>query len=244
MTEWFEEWFNTEEYLNVYRHRNDADAERLVNLILANTILDHNADVIDLACGNGRHSIHFAECGFNVTAVDLSEILLDAAQKNAESLGLSIKFVNSDIRSFQSESKFDLAVNLFTSFGYFETDDENFSLFKNIFNSLKNNGYFVLDYFNANYLSNNLVTHSEEIVSEKKIIQERRIIGHRVIKDITISEDGLRKSFRESVRIYSGTELLAAIKNSGFKVHKVFGDYDGINFDLNSSPRIIIISGK
>ena len=186
MTEWFEEWFNTEDYLNVYQHRNDADAERLVNLILANTILDHNAEVIDLACGNGRHSIHFAECGYNVKAVDLSENLLCVARKSAESLGLKIKFVNSDLRSFQSSSKFDLAVNLFTSFGYFETDDENFSLFPKVFNLLKNKGYFVIDYFNANYLSNNLVTHSEDIVSEKKIIQERRIIGHRVIKDINL----------------------------------------------------------
>ena len=244
MTAWNEEWFNTEDYLNVYQHRNDADAERLVNLILANTILDHNAEVIDLACGNGRHSIHFAECGYNVKAVDLSENLLCVARKSAESLGLKIKFVNSDLRSFQSSSKFDLAVNLFTSFGYFETDDENFSLFPKVFNLLKNKGYFVIDYFNANYLSNNLVTHSEDIVSEKKIIQERRIIGHRVIKDITISKDGLRKSFRESVRMYSGTELLTAIKNSGFKIHKVFGDFDGSKFDLNSSPRIIIISGK
>ena len=94
MTEWFEEWFNTEDYLNVYQHRNDEDAERLVNLILANTILDHNAEVIDLACGNGRHSIHFAECGYNVKAVDLSENLLCVARKSAESLGLKIKFVN------------------------------------------------------------------------------------------------------------------------------------------------------
>jgi cyclopropane fatty-acyl-phospholipid synthase-like methyltransferase len=244
MTEWFEEWFNTEEYLNVYRHRNDADAEQLVKLIMANTVLPHNADVIDLACGNGRHSIHFAECGYNVTAVDLSENLLFVARKNAESMGLNIKFINSDLRSFQSSSKFDIAVNLFTSFGYFETDDENFSLFPKVFNLLKNKGYFVIDYFNANYLSNNLITHSEDTVSEKKIIQERRIIGHRVIKDITISKDGLKKSFRESVRMYSGNELLTAIENSGFKVHKVFGNIDGSKFDLNSSPRIIIISGK
>ena len=244
MAEWFEEWFNTEDYLNVYRHRNDADAERLVDLILANTILGHNADVIDLACGNGRHSIHFAECGYNVTAVDLSENLLCAAQKSAENLGLNIRFINSDLRSFQISSKFDLAVNLFTSFGYFETDDENFSLFPKVFKLLKNKGYFVIDYFNANYLSNNLVTHSEDIVSEKKIIQDRKIIGDRVVKDITISQDGLRKNFRESVRMYSGTELLTALKKSGFKIHKVFGDFDGSKFDLNSSPRIIIISGK
>ncbi len=244
MTEWFEEWFNTEEYLNVYRHRNDADAERLVNLILANIDLNQNANVIDLACGTGRHSILFAENGFNVTAVDLSENLLNVARKTAENLELKINFVNADLRNFCITSKFDLALNLFTSFGYFETDDENFSLFFDASDLLKNNGYFVIDYFNTNFIRKNLVAYSEDFIAGKKIIQERRIMGNRVIKDITIAKNGTRKSYMESVRMYSDSELLTGLEKSGLKIFKIFGDFDGSKFDLNSSPRIIIISCK
>lgn len=244
MTEWFEEWFSTEEYLNIYRHRNDADAERLVNLILANVNLDQRADVIDLACGYGRHSILFADKGFNVTAVDLSEKLLRMASQAAESQDLRISFVNGDLRKFCITSKFDLAVNLFTSFGYFETDDENFSLFSIAYGLLNEGGYFVIDYFNADYLRYNLIPHSEAILSEEKIIQERRIVGNRVVKDIIIKKNGIRKNFRESVRMYTVSELRDRLERSGFRVVNMYGDFDGSEFDLNSSPRIIIISRK
>ena len=244
MAEWFEEWFNTEEYLNVYRHRNDAEAEQLVNLILANVDLEQNADVIDLACGTGRHSILFAERGFNVTAVDLSEKLLSVARLNAESLGLQIDFVTADLRNFCITSKFELAVNLFTSFGYFESDVENFSLFNDAFDLLKDDGYFVIDYFNANYIRKNLIPHSEDIINGKKIIQDRKILGDRVIKDIVVAKNGTRRNYRESVRMYSDSELKAGLEKSGLRIIKTFGDFKGSRFDLNSSSRIIIISSK
>ena len=90
MSEWFEVWFNTDEYLDVYQHRNEADANALVQLILKNVNLDRNASVLDLACGAGRHSILFAKRGFKVTAVDLSDNLLRVAKKSAEKNKVSI----------------------------------------------------------------------------------------------------------------------------------------------------------
>lgn len=244
MAEWFKEWFDTNEYMEVYRHRNDADAQKLVSLILENIKLDKNADIIDLACGAGRHSILFAERGFNVTAVDLSRNLLKIARRRAENGVTKINFINADLREFCITSKFDLAVNLFTSFGYFETDDENFSLFYNACELLKPGGYFVIDYFNPGYLQQNLVPFSEDIIDGKKIIQERRIMGNRIIKDITIAKNSKRKKFIESVRMYSGSELLSALEKSGLKISGIYGDFNGSKFDLNSSSRIIIISGK
>lgn len=244
MAEWFEEWFNTEEYLDVYRHRNEADAEKLVGLILKNVNIRPGAEIIDLACGAGRHSILFAEKGYNVTAVDLSTNLLNIARKRAEELNLRINFVNADLRNFCFTSKFDLAVNLFTSFGYFENDEENFLLFSQASGLLKDNGYFIIDYFNANYIVNNLVFHSEDLINGRKIIQERKIIGNRVIKKIMIRTNGTTKSYTESVRMYSDTDLLSAMEKRGLKIENIFGNFNGSKFDLNSSPRIIIISGK
>ncbi len=244
MAEWFESWFNTEEYLSVYRHRNDAEAEKLVNLILKKVDIFPGSDIIDLACGAGRHSILLAEKGFNVTAVDLSENLLGVARKTAEDLNLKINFVNADLRNFCISSKFDLALNLFTSFGYFEKDEENFALFTKGFELLKPGGQFVIDYFNTNYIQRNLVPHSEGIINDKKVIQDRKIVGNRVIKNILIAKNGTKERYIESVRMYSDSELSAAIERSGLKIKKIFGDFDGSDFDLNTSPRIIIISVK
>jgi cyclopropane fatty-acyl-phospholipid synthase-like methyltransferase len=244
MKEWFKDWFNTEEYLSVYRHRNDEDAVKLVNLILNNVEIKLGSNVIDLASGAGRHSILFAEKGFNVTSVDLSENLLEVARKTSEKLGLKINFVNADLRNFCITSRFDLAVNLFTSFGYFNSDKQNYSLFSTAYNLLNDNAFFVLDFFNSNYIRNNLVEHSEDSKNGKWIIQERKIFQDRVIKNIKISNNGNSKSFMESVRLYTQEELISAVQTCGFNVEKTFGDYDGNNFDLDSSGRIIIISRK
>lgn len=244
MVEWFEEWFNTPEYLNVYKHRNETDAKKLVELILSNVKLPHNAQVLDMACGAGRHSVLFASKGYQVTAVDLSQNLLEAARKAAEKQNLTMRFIKSDIRHLDLLTQFNLVVNLFTSFGYFEDDSENFSIFKIAYEHLLTDGYFVLDYFNKFYIEKNLIAYSEDSTKNGKLIQKRRVEGNRVIKNITILNNGSQKDYFESVRMYSKEELLTALRNTGFRINKVMGNFEGHDFDLESSGRIIIIAQR
>jgi len=150
--EWFKHWFNSEEYLKVYKHRDEKDAEELVKLVLNNIQINLGANILDMAAGFGRHAILFAKKGFKVSAVDLSENLLSIAQNNAEKEGVNIEFIQSDIRHFTSTKKYNLIINLFTSIGYFESDDENYYILKNAFELLKDGGFFVLDYFNKNFV--------------------------------------------------------------------------------------------
>ena len=171
MSDWFEDWFNTKEYLEVYRHRNESEAKELVSIILNSIQIPENGSVLDLACGAGRHSIYFAQKGYDVTAVDLSQNLLLVAKEAALENKVNIEFIQSDIRYFSSGKKFDLIVNLFTSFGYFETDSENFMLFEIVKKYLNNSGYFVLDYLNKTYVQNNLVKESTDMLGKGKIIQ-------------------------------------------------------------------------
>ncbi len=244
MEEWFKDWFNTEEYLNVYKHRNEQDAKELVELILESIDLPWNAKVLDLACGPGRHSILFAQKGYQVSAVDLSKNLLKVAMNSAAKSNVNVNFIEADLRSLCIKSRFDLVVNLFTSFGYFEEDKENFKLFKRAFQFLNDNGYFVLDFFNKNYLEKNIVARSEDYIDQSKIIQERKIEGDRVIKKITILNDDHERHFMESVRMYNSFELISEIESRGFNVEYIFGGVRGRTFDLETSPRIIIIAKK
>ncbi len=241
---WYEDWFNSKEYLTVYRHRNEAEAKQLVDLILKNVQIPAGSDVLDMACGAGRHAILFAKKGFDVTAVDLSQALLSIAKERAERFNLNIQFVNSDLRKFSINKKFALVNNLFTSFGYFEEDEENFKILKIAFEHLKNGGYFVIDYLNRYEVEKNLVPRSITELPDGSILQERRINSNRVEKKITINNNGSEKSFTESVRMYSEDELKNAVKKTGFNIEKVFGDFEGNNFNLQTSPRIIIIARK
>ncbi len=244
MDEWYKDWFNTEEYLNVYRHRNDEDAKRLVNLVLSKVKLPENSGVLDLACGAGRHSILFAENRFKVTAVDLSENLLEVAKKSAEKAGVHVNFVRCDIRYFSISAKFSLVVNLFTSFGYFEEDEENFRVFKVAYEHLQAGGYFVLDFFNKCYIEKNLVPESVNVYNGEKIIQRRSVEGSRIKKKIFIMKNGNEKHYHESVRMYCKDELISAIERHGFEIKSLFGDFDGNYFDHEKSKRIIIIARK
>jgi 2-polyprenyl-3-methyl-5-hydroxy-6-metoxy-1,4-benzoquinol methylase len=242
MTEWFESWFNTDEYVEVYKHRNEPEAKKHVEFILEHSKVLPGSSILDMACGTGRHSLIFAEKGFDVTSVDLSDNLLCMASKSAAELNLQINFIKSDLRDIQLDQKFDLALNLFTSFGYFEEDDDNFRIFDVALKHLKENGKFVIDFFNKNYLLKNLCEYSESSVLGRKIIQHRSVSGERVIKKIEIKSADTDKFFYESVRLFSPVELIEGLNNRGLFVDRIFGDFQGNSFDPDKSERIIIFA--
>jgi len=242
--EWFKQWFNSKEYLNVYRHRDKKDAKELLHLVLDNINSSNVRTVLDMAAGHGRHAIILARKGFKVTAVDLSEMLLNIARKNAEKDNLEIEFVHSDIRQFNPDKKFDLIINLFTSIGYFDSDEENFHILNKAYDLLADKGYFVLDYMNKNFVRNTLVPFTVDTIDKGTITQNRFIKNERVIKEIIIEKERSTEKYYESVRMFSYEELTGTMKNIGFKVLHTFGDFLGNPFELENSPRIIIISHK
>jgi len=241
---WYKEWFNSENYLKVYGHRDETEAERLADLITKELALQHNSSVLDMACGAGRHAIAFAKKGFDVTAVDLSERLISEAKRNGLQAKVKVDFILSDILEFNSSKQFDVAVNLFTSIGYFETDEENFAVIKKAYNLLKQDGHFILDYFNKDFLLNNLVPTSIFSENGLRIIQNRTIEGKRIVKKITFENNNLVNEFYESVRLYSYDEMLNFFLNSGFLISKQYGNYYGNDFERESSPRLIIFAKK
>ena len=243
-SEWFKDWFNTPEYLNVYRHRNESDAEQHIDLITSNILLNPDSKILDMACGAGRHAILLARKGYDVTGVDLSENLLSIARQTLLNENLSANFIHSDIREFHSEMNYYLILNLFTSFGYFETDDENYSILQKAYDLLKPGGSFVLDVFNSYYLTKNLVEFSEEKINNAEIHQYREIKDKRVIKKIVVTKDGELSTYLESVRMYKKEELEIVLNKIGFDIYKTFGDFLGNEFEQFNSPRLILFCRK
>lgn len=244
MSEWYKNWFSSEEYLQVYRHRNEQDAEYLLDLILNSTNLPAGSMVLDAACGAGRHSVALAQKGYNITAFDLSKSLLKIGKNNSRKLGLKIDFLCSDIRNVALAAKFNLIINLFTSFGYFDSDEENFQFLCNSKELLQNDGYFVLDYLNKNEVVDNLVPETRRNYKGKTYLEKRFISKGRVIKEIIINGNGEHNNYIESVRLYSYEEIITAFENSGFLIRNIFGNYKGSTFNKNNSERLIIIAQK
>lgn len=241
---WYKDWFNSEHYLRVYSHRDQSEAERLVELISKNLNLNANPSVLDMACGAGRHAVAFAKLGFKVTAIDLSQRLISEAKLSAEQAATEIDFVLSDILEYESNKRFDLVINLFTSIGYFENDEENYAVIEKAYNHLKPDGYFVIDYFNKDFLMKNLVPTTVFSENGLKITQNRSIEGTRVIKKIIIENNDHNEQFYESVRLFSYEEILFSIKKAGFTIFKQYGDYFGNDYVSETSPRLIIFVVK
>ncbi|MGB9597724.1 MAG: methyltransferase domain-containing protein [Candidatus Poribacteria bacterium] len=242
--EWYKDWFG-KEYLLVYPHRDESEAKKQINFLERYVNITKDEKILDLCCGNGRHSIELKKLGYDVIGIDLSEDLLDSARKKAFENNIDLKLIRCDMREIPYRNYFDLVVQFFTSFGYFETDEENQKVLSAISHSLKVNGRFLIDYLNPNYVVKNLIEKDEKIISGLLIKQERWIdtAKQRVNKKITIVADDKSSVFNESVRMYSLDEIKTMLKKSDLKLTDVYGDFDGSEYSSNS-PRMILIGKK
>jgi len=246
--EWFKDWFNHPLYLKVYSHRDDAEAAQCVETILRITGLEtapERTSVLDIACGAGRHAFAFARKGLQVTANDLSQFLLGTAEEEARKTGLPISFSGCDMRSLRLERNFDLIVQLFSSFGYFETDAEDREVVRNVSQMLRSNGWYVLDLINPSWLRRHFIPRTDKTVGNLSISEERSLSEDKVVKKISISDtDGHQVAFTESVRLFSPEMIVDILECEGLEVVRIAGDYRGAEFSVDASPRMMLFSRK
>lgn len=220
MTEWFEEWFG-EEYLALYPHRDDDEAEAIVGLIDRLIGLANHPRVLDLACGAGRHARAFEAAGARPIGLDLSRHLLERASLIAPGVPL----VRADIRAIPVQPRsMDLTVNLFTSFGYFDSDADHLAALREMLATIKPEGWFVLDFLNATQVRATIGDGATEWRDSLAIDKWLQDDDRFVVKSITTT-DG--RQFLERVRLYDRADLVRLITVAGGRVYHQFGDYQG-----------------
>jgi len=243
--DWYEEWFG-KDYMLVYPHRNEAEAKQQVQFLRQHIPLPEGSKILDLCCGCGRHSVELKEHGYDVIGLDLSEELLELACSHAAECNLEMDFIRCDMREIPYENQFDLVVNFFTSFGYFEDDADNQKVLSAIAKSLKPGGKFLIDYMNPDYVAKNLVKKDEKQVSDGlNVIQERWIDPslRRVNKKLTLIKDGEESIYAESVRMYSHEEMKNMLLKFGLELTETYGDFIGSEY-TKESARMILIGEK
>jgi len=246
---WFAEWFNHPLYLQVYSHRDTGEAVRCIRTILDRTrladISPSSLTVLDIACGAGRHALELARLGYSVTGNDLSPFLLDTARSEASAGSVELAFTCCDMRKLPHDNRFDLVVQLFTSFGYFDTEDDDRQVLANVHQALISGGWYVLDLINPLHLKQNLVERSCRTIGNLTVIEERSLTDQRITKTITITpEKGEPLSFTESVALFSEEKITNMLRNAGFLIDSIAGDYNGSAFDSGHSPRMMLFSRK
>jgi len=248
-TQWFKEWFNHPLYLALYSHRNREEATACVRMILQETGLEATLSsppaLLDIACGAGRHALEFARQGWNVTANDLSPFLLEEARKEAAQESLELRFTGKDMRDISETASYRMVVQLFTSFGYFDSIDEDRKVVSAVFRALQPDGWYVLDLINPSYLKQHLVERSSRTIGGMHVTENRVLEQSRITKQITITpETGNALRFAESVRLYSHGEIREMLEDEGFILDRLAGDYSGTPFTEGESQRMILFSKK
>jgi len=233
----YKSWFDTPYYHILYKNRDYKEAEMFTKELMEFIKLPSNSKILDLACGEGRHSINLNKMGYDVTGVDLSvKNIKNASKYESENL----KFKIHDMRKPFGQ-KFDLVVNLFTSFGYFDDFKDNLKTLDSIKSSLKKNGLAVIDFLNIKYLKNNLIHKNTEEIDGIKFHLYRSIKNGFLTKKISFKHELNEYNFEEKVRSLDLIDFKSMFKQSNIEILHIFGDYKLTSFDENNSKRLIFI---
>lgn len=217
------------------------EAERAAKLLG----LEPGSRLLDLCSGVGRHAVAFAHRGYRVTGVDRTEPYLEAARETAGAEGLEIEFVRDDVRRFVRPEFFDGAVNLFSSFGYFEDEADEALTVRNVAQSLKTDGRFLIDVIGKEIAGRDFKEKDwfEEdemlVLAEYEIQRDWTRLRNRWI----IIRGGEKIDYSFSYVLYSAEEISSLLLANGFSAVELYGGLDGSRYD-RYAKRLVAVGVK
>lgn len=238
---WFKDWFNSPYYHILYKNRNCDEAELFINNLFIFLQPKKNATFLDLACGKGRHSLFLNKKGFDVTGIDLSENSINCAKQHEND---SLHFYVHDMRKLFRTNYYDYVLNLFTSFGYFENERDNFNTIETIQKSLKPNGIVVIDFLNVKKAIANLITKETKTIDGIEFSIHKKVEDGFIVKQITFTDKNQKFFFEEKVQALTLPYFEKYLKACKLKVVNLLGDYALNPFNELNSDRLIIIAQK
>lgn len=209
--------------------------------------LPPGSEILDLCCGHGRHAIPLAERGYQITGQDLSPVFLEKAQVNAADAGVELSLVHSDMRQIPFNDTFDAVINIFSAFGYLESDEEDQRVLHQVHKALKPGGRFLLDTVHHSWVVKNFEPRDWHVGMGDIIILEERqwdlLSGHNETTVTLVQPDGSRKRHSYAMRIYTAAELALMVTVAGLKIDATFGALDGRELTLDA-PRVVLLANK
>jgi len=239
--DWWRSWFGPS-YLSLYDsyllERTPIEADRLEVLL----DLHPPARILDLGCGQGRHGIELGRRGYEVTGVDLSDYLLDVAAARARAAGVRLRLLKGDMREPLAGARFDCALSLFTSFGYFRDEADDRKVLRAAAGMLRPGGQFLLEVLNGQREREQFQPRQWFAVGKTAVMEERHLDhgGRRLVVQRTVSTPNARDTDLHAIRLYSGPELEEALREAGFADVRLYGDWNGEAL-TESSIRVLAV---
>ena len=245
------DWFESENFWTQYApimfdDARWAEAPTVAQYVKDIAGLGEGDKILDAGCGLGRISVELAALGLDVTGVDIIQSELDAARESADAEGVPLTLINHDLRSFQAREQFDCAINLYTSFGYCATIEEDMKILKNIADSVKTGGTFIME-----------CTSRETAIMYFTAGEEFERAGYKVVTHFEVvgAWEGLRSQWtlyplesKQAIdhtfiqRLYPATFLRDKLIDFGYSKVNIYGDFDKSPY--NEHARTMLIIGK
>jgi SAM-dependent methyltransferase len=225
-SDWWRTWFGPS-YLALYdatlAERTPAEIDRLESLLE----LRPPQRILDLPCGQGRHAIELARRGYEVTGMDISPFMIEVARERARAAGVTVRWLTGDMRQPIRDMKFDLIINLFTSFGYFAEDDDDRQVLAAAARMLQVGGRFVLEVINGERVMANFEERGWFTVGPSAVMEARRLDrpSQRMVVERTVSTPPDTETSVHTLRLYTGPQLEAAMRQAGFGRVELHGDW-------------------
>ncbi len=239
--EWFSSWFDTPYYHILYKNRDYSEASLFIDTISDFLKLQPNSKCWDLCCGKGRHSIYLNKKGLDVIGTDLSPQSILEANKSANE---NLEFYEHDMRKLFRTNYFDIVFNIFTSFGYFEKQEDDLHVFDAVQKGLKSKGLFVFDYLNSEYVKSIMIECDSKTIDGITFNISKKIENNTVVKNIDFTDKGQSFHFEERVKLFDKTYFESLAKECNLTILNTFGNYQLQAFDINTSPRLILVLQK
>jgi SAM-dependent methyltransferase len=242
---WYRDWFDSPYYHKLYFERDEEEAAAFIDRLLSVLKPRPGSRLLDVACGRGRHSRILAQYGYDVTGIDLA----------AGSIAFARQFENEHLHFYQHDMRqvfytnyFDIAVNLFTSFGYFRTRRENENTIRSIRTSLRKDGVFVLDYLNVQYVVDHLVRQSVKEIDGvvyhlTRWTDEKHFYKNIRIRDKT-SDTLPELEYTERVAKITLGDFRDMFAREGLQIQDIYGNYALEPYDPRHSPRLLLIARR
>jgi len=222
-------------------------AERETDFIAEALGLPAGAAILDLCCGEGRHTVALARRGYRMTGLDLSALHLRYARRAAKGAGVAVRWHRGDMRVIPWPGEFDAVINIFTAFGYFDADEEDFHVLDAVSRALKPGGCFLLDTMNRDWLMRNWETRGWQEREDGTLdLEERRFdpaSGRNHVRVISIRPDGARDEHHIDLRLYTLKELSDMLSRAGLGVRRTWGGFDGSDYGPDGR-RMIVLAEK
>jgi len=236
---WFGTWFDSPYYHLLYQHRNDKEAEFFLSNLIKKFKLKSTDKILDIGCGKGRHARFLNRQGLNVTGIDLSPESI-AYNKSFESP--TLKFDVWDMRRVYAPQSFDVVLNLFTSFGYFDTDQEHLQTLQAFRDNLRPEGLLVLDFMNATKTIRELIPADYQERDNISFHIKRYVKDGYIFKDIAVKDESAEYSFYEKVRAFTLTDFQFFFEKIRLELFQVYGNYALESYQELTSDRLILVA--